>query len=186
MSAARTLQPTARRKLAAVVWTLAFGAGAFGGPAVSALGTQAMTVRELTLSEVAAEAEVIAIGTVAGEDQTWDAEARLPFTHVTLSGIEVLKGEVDGGNLTLRLPGGLMPGGIAVAVPGSPRVRTGEGLVVFVVGNDRGAWRLVGGPQGIYRVVREAERDAVTVVMRAGRRLTLDALRRVVRKGALR
>ena len=169
-----------------MVWTLAFGAGAFGAPAVSALGTQAMTVRELTLSEVAAEAEVIAIGIVATVEWTRNAATERPFTRVIVSHIEVLKGEVDGGNLTLRLLGGLTPGGIAVAVPGSPRVRMGEELVVFVVGNDRGEWRLVGGPQGIYRVVREAERDVVTVVMRAGRRLTLDAFRRVVRKGALR
>ena len=165
-----------------MVWGLAFGAAALGTPVVRAVGTQAMTVRELTLSEVAAEADVIAIGTVVTRGHVWDAEARLPFTHVTLSDIDVLKGEADGGDLTLRLPGGLTPGGVAVAVPGSPRVRTGEELVVFVVGNDRGEWRLVGWPQGIYRVVREAERDAVSVVMRPGRRLTLDAFRRVVRK----
>ena len=86
--------------LAIAVWVLAFDV-----PASVASGTQAATLREMTLSEVVAEAEVIAIGTAAAVEQTWDAEAGWPFTHVTLSDIEVLKGEVDGGNLTLRLPG---------------------------------------------------------------------------------
>ena len=162
--------------LAIAVWVLAFGV-----PASVASGTQAATLREMTLSEVVAEAEVIAIGTVAAVEQTWDAEAGWPFTHVTLSDIEVLKGEVDGGNLTLRLLGGLKPGGLAVAVPGMPRFRMREELVVFVVGNGRGQWSLVGWSQGFYRVLRQS--GVPTVVTRAGCRLTLDELRIRVGRG---
>ena len=155
--------------LAIAVWVLAFGV-----PTSVASGTQAATLRDMTLSEVAAEAEVIAIVTVAAVEQTWDAEAGWPFTHVTLSDIEVLKGEVDGGNLTLRLLGGLKPGGLAVAVPGMPRpdARRGGG----VRGRERPravvARRLVA---GFYRVLRQS--GVPTVVTRAGCRLTLDELR---------
>ena len=163
------------RTLAIAVWVLAFGV-----PTSVAFGTQAATLREMTLSEVAVEAEVIAIGTVAVVEQTWDAEAGRPFTHFTLSDIEVLKGEVDGGNLTLRLLGGLKPGGLAVAVPGMPRFRMREELVVFVVGNGREQWSLVGWSQGFYRVLRQS--DVPAVVTRAGRRLILDELRILIER----
>ena len=160
-----------RWKPAFVVLVLALGAP-------PGLATQ---VLEMTLSEIIARADAIAVGTVAAVEQTWDSGTGRPFTQVTLSDIDALKGDVEGGELTLRFLGGAAPGGLAVAVSGTPRFRMRERVVVFAARNGAGLWSLVGWTQGVYRVVREAGGDAPAVITDAGRRLTLDEFRILIK-----
>ena len=158
------------------------GAGLALAGLVLAVGTspgQAVTVREMTISEVVAEADLIAVATVAGVHQVWDSVAGRPFTEVTLSDVGSLKGDVESGELTLRFLGGRAPGGLAVVVPGTPRFGMHERVVVFAARGAAGRWSLVGWTQGVYRVVREAGGDA-TVVSGAAGRLTLNELRTLI------
>ena len=90
--------------------------------ALGAPRAPATQVLEMTLSEIVAGADVIAVGTVAAVEQTWDSGTGRPFTQVTLSDIDALKGDVEGGELTLRFLGGAAPGGLAVTVSGTPSV----------------------------------------------------------------
>ena len=132
-------------------------------------GGRATTVVKMTFSQVVDSAELIAIGTVSAIEETWDAEREMPFTDVTLSDIEVLKGAARGGELTLRFLGGPAPNGLTLAVSGMPRFAVKEQAVVFSAGNGVYACPLVGWWQGLYRVVFDGERNVLVVVDHAWR-----------------
>ena len=136
------------------------------------LGTpaaRATTVVKMTFSEVADAAEVIAIGTVSAIQQTWDAELEMPFTAVTFSDLEILKGEVGSEELTLRFLGGPAPDGLTLVVTGMPKFAVGDRAVVFSMANGVQACPLVGWWQGLYRVLFDPGRDAFTVADHVGR-----------------
>ncbi len=149
--------------------------------------TQATTVLPMTFSQVVAGAEVIAIGVVSAVEATWDAEREMPFTEVTVSDIDVVKGQVVNRALTLRFLGGPAPNGLTLEVSGMPQFAPAQQVVVFSTRDDGRPCPLVGWWQGLYRIVYDAERDARTVVNHAGRPVTAiegDVGQRVVRLSA--
>ena len=129
----------------------------------------ATTVESMTFSEVVDGAEVIAVGAVTAVVNTWDPERGTPFTEVTFSGLEVLKGEVAGTELTLRFLGGSLPGGSTLVVAGMPQFAAGDRAVLFSTGNGIEACPLVGWWQGLYRLFYDAGQDAFTVADHSGR-----------------
>lgn len=124
---------------------------------------RATTVVEMTFSEVVDGAELIAVGTVSAMEQIWDAERGMPFTDVTFSDVEVLKGTAGAAELTLRFLGGPAPNGLTLAVSGMPRFAMNDQAVVFSTGNGVYACPLVGWWQGLYRVVFDDERNVLVV-----------------------
>ena len=98
-------------------------------------------------------ADVIVVGRVAAIQQTWDADQQLPFTEVTFSVREVLKGEAGGAELTLQFLGGPQPDGLTLEVAGMPRFAIGDRTVVFSAGNGVYSCPLVGWWQGLYRLL---------------------------------
>ena len=66
---------------------------------------RATTVVKMTFSEVVDGAELIVIGTVSAIEETWDAARGTPFTDVTFSDIEVLKGTARAGGVDASIPG---------------------------------------------------------------------------------
>lgn len=149
--------------------------------------TQATTVLPMTFSQVVAGAEVIAIGVVSTVEATWDSEREMPFTEVTVSDIDVVKGPVGNRELTLRFLGGPAPNGLTLEVSGMPRFALAQQVVVFSTPDDGRPCPLVGWWQGLYRIVYDAERDARAVVNHAGRPVASiegDVGQRVVRLSA--
>ncbi len=145
---------------------------------------QATTVVPMTFSQVVAGAEVIGIGVVSAVEATWDAEREMPFTEVTVSDIDAVKGQVGNGQLTLRFLGGPAPNGLTLEVSGMPQFAVAQEVVVFSTRDDGRPCPLVGWWQGLYRIVYDAERDARTVVDHAGRAVAAiegDVGQRVVR-----
>ena len=139
------------------------------GLVLAASVAQATTVRQMSFSEVVSEAELIAVGTVTAVRDTWDAELGTPFTEVTFSNLEVLKGVVGGEELTLRFLGGRAPDGTTLVVAGMPRFVAGDRAAVFAAGNGLEACPLVGWWQGLYRLLFDAGQDAFTIANHAGR-----------------
>src|SRR5712692_7006816 len=92
---------------------------------------QATTVIERTFPDLVHRAEVIAIGTVTGIQEQWDAARQAPFTHVTFSNLTALKGNLGAESLTLEFLGGHTPEGMVLAIAGVPRFTMGEKVVVF-------------------------------------------------------
>lgn len=133
---------------------------------------RATTVIEQSFSSLVHDAEVIAIGTVTAIETEWDTQKKAPFTLVTFSDLEVLKGEAGQTELTLHFLGGPTPDGLIMQIAGVPQFSMGERNVVFSVGNQYQAVPLVGMWQGVYRVVFDAEREVETIYNHASQPVT--------------
>ena len=133
---------------------------------------QATSVVAKPFSAVVQAAEIIAVGTVTTIAAEWDAAHSRPFTLVTFSTLDVLKGAHAEPELTLRVLGGPHPDGSILQIAGVPQFSLGERLVVFVTGNDHYAVPLVGLWQGVYRVVFDAARGVDTIYSHARQPVT--------------
>ena len=132
---------------------------------------RATTVLEKSFAALVQEAEIIAIGSVTAIAAEWDADREAPFTLVTFSNLDILKGAAAT-PLTLRFLGGPTPGGTVLQIAGVPQFTIGERNVLFVAGNDHYAVPLVGIWQGVYRVVFDSTRGVDTIQTHAGQPLT--------------
>lgn len=113
----------------------------------------AMDVRRLELDEVVARADCIVHGTVASIVSGRDGDG-IPATWVTLDVEECLKGGT-GPSLTVKQVGvqDPMPDGTLFRIPGLPRYRPGDEVVLFLhAPSGRGFTSPVGMAQGYYRV----------------------------------
>ena len=132
----------------------------------------ATTVLETSFATLVRDAEVIAVGTVTAIETEWDAEQEAPFTLVTFSDLEVLKGDNTQTELTLHFLGGPTPDGLIMEVAGTPQFSLGERVVIFSIGNRQQIVPLVGMWQGVYRVVLDAERGIETIHNHASQPVT--------------
>jgi hypothetical protein len=130
---------------------------------------QALTVNARPFPELVQEAEVIVVGTVAGMESAWSADHEAIQTTVRLVDLDLIKGEVPAIPYEVRLAGGVV-GDTAQVYPGMPRLVTGGRYVLFVRGNLRDFFPLVGAYQGLYRVLTDA--DGQQRVLRADQRDT--------------
>ena len=143
-----------------------------GGVLLLARLAWATTVLEKSFSSLVRDAEVIAVGTVTAIETEWDAQKEAPFTLVTFSDLEVLKGDESQTEITLHFLGGPTPDGLIMQIAGVPQFTLSERYVIFCVGNQHHAVPLVGLWQGVYRVVFDAERGIDTIHNHAGQPVT--------------
>jgi hypothetical protein len=118
----------------------------------------ATTVLDESLADLVHQADVIAIGTVTGIQEQWDATHQAPITQVTFSNLTVLKGQAGPDSMTLDFLGGHFPDGRMLTVTGMPQFTIGEKPVVFSVGNQQYFCPLVGMWQGLLRVTFDPQR----------------------------
>ena len=122
----------------------------------------ATSVTEFTFTDLVAQADVIAVGTVTEIREQWDEEKKAPLTLVTFSNLTVVKGS-PGSSFTLEFLGGKMPNGLVMTIPGVPQFTVGEKAVVFCAGNRRDFCPLVGIWQGVLRIMTDPQRGVETV-----------------------
>ena len=139
------------------------------GPMLATSAVQANSVLPMSFSEVVDEAEIVAAGTVTAITETWDAEQEAPFTEVTFSELDVVKGNVGREDLTLQFLGGTDPEGYVLVVSGMPQFEVGDRAVVFSAGNGSVVNPIVGSSQGLYRLFYDPGQDGFTVADHAGR-----------------
>jgi hypothetical protein len=139
-------------------------------------GAAATTLVRLSDQELARAARVILRGVVLERTSAYRAGPIPVFTDVALEVLEVLKGEVEDPVLHLALPGGQVDGH-AYQVAGTPDLRPGLEVVVFLTRLPRGEWVPLGFTQGTRRLVTDPATGAlqvrrmdrgVTLVPRAG------------------
>ena len=123
----------------------------------------ATTVLEKDFPALVHEAEVITVGTVTDIREQWDPVRKAPFTLVTFSNLEVLKGNAQESEVTLYFLGGHTPDGEMLRIDGVPQFKSGERSVVFCTGNQRDFCPLVGIWQGVYRVTFDPSQGVETV-----------------------
>ena len=114
----------------------------------------ALTVVARPLAEQARLAELILVGTVASVRSRWaDRPGGRIVTEVVLKDLQVVKGRVPGPRYTLLVAGGAVDGRAQVYT-GLPRLEPGRRYLLFVRGNGRVLFPVVGVTQGLYRVER--------------------------------
>ena len=137
----------------------------------SATPVGATTVLEKDFPALVQEAETIAVGTVIGIEVVQEGET--PFTLVTFSDLDILKGDSHQEELTVSVMGGPSAGGLRLHIAGVPEFTLGDRMVVFIVGNETQAVPFVGMWQGVYRVVQDPEQGTERMADHAGRPLTV-------------
>jgi hypothetical protein len=127
----------------------------------SAMNNQATTVRQLDLSELAQQAEVIADVTVTGLQSYWASPAggKAIHTRVTFSlNSAPLKGQV-GSPFTLDFLGGTV-GNRRMEVSGMPKPQVGDRVILFSYGPDKTfVSPVIGFDQGALRVIRDQQNN---------------------------
>lgn len=116
------------KRVSAVVFAAALGAGVFAPGAV-----EASTVRYLPLDEMARVAHSVFTGEVVGVKSQWNARRSRIHTFVTVRVSRFLKGGRGGRLVTLRVLGGEAEG-YRLLVSGAPSFRLRERVLVFSEG----------------------------------------------------
>jgi hypothetical protein len=127
----------------------------------SSMNSEATTVRQLDLPELAQQAEVIADVTVTGVQPFWASPAggKAIHTRVTFSlNSASLKGQVTS-PFTLDFLGGTV-GNHRMEVSGMPKFQVGDRLILFSYGPDKAfVSPVIGLDQGALRVIRDQQNN---------------------------
>ncbi len=140
----------------------------------------ALVVVQRDFAQLVSGAEQVVEGTVVAVEEAPDASG-IQRTLVTLADLLVLKGQVAGDRFVLDVAGG-EKGGLRSSVLDLPELRLGERYVLFVAANGRAVFPVVGVWQGVFRVVRDDERQAEVVTTYDGSAVTGRAGRNLLRR----
>jgi len=118
----------------------------------------AATVLRLELPEVTARADHIVHGDVVELRAVWSDDHRRIYTDAEVRVRDTLKGEPNA-RIMVRLLGGEIDG-VGQIIPGAPRLRVGEEVVLLLVDRPDGG-RIIGLAQGHFRIARPSGGAAV-------------------------
>lgn len=127
----------------------------------------ATLVPQLTVEEMAAEAQFVVHGKVARKWSAWDVGGQMIWTHYQLQLDEALKG-APGSSLVVSEPGGVV-GEQGISIAGTPEYDVGDEVVLLVWRTPIGYLRTSGWGQGKFHVSAAKGSSAKTV--HASRRL---------------
>lgn len=163
------LQTTAAARMEWKLLTLvcAFAAATVLAPCTAGGRLEATTVLSMEASELADQADLIFTGTAVQEETAPTKDGRFPFTFITFTVGDVLKGRVQGKQITLRFDGGVL-GDRGVEVDGMPRFAQGESYLLFVRGNGSVSCPVLGWWQGQLHFRQEALSNRRILVDSAG------------------
>jgi hypothetical protein len=108
------------------------------------------------------DARAIAVGRVIALQPQWTDGRRAIETLVTLEVEQYLKGSL-GPTVTVHVPGGQM-GPYLSLMPGAPRFADGEEVILFLAGDGPAIPHILALGQGVFRIVRDPNSGARTVV----------------------
>ena len=87
-------------------------------------------------TDLAAHADVIAIGKVMASKAAWDRDVNAIYTYITLDVTEILKGEIDPGPVTVKQLGGAVDG-VVLSITDQATFRVGEEVLVYLEARPR-------------------------------------------------
>lgn len=124
---------------------------------VFALAAPAMVMGQsqaATTEDLVRRSDVIAVGKVGKLTSEWTANKRMIVTRIEIDVDEMIKGESQGGKITVLVPGGEV-NGIGEWYSHTPRFSEQENVVVFAERDTKGRFRVSGGEQGKISVQRD-------------------------------
>ena len=122
----------------------------------------ALTAIQRTFAELVGLADCVLIGTVTRVTSALGTDGEKIYTYVTFADLEVIKGEVPDTSYVLRIRGGTVDTQREV-YPGLPQLEVGGRYLLFVQGNFRDLFPVVGLAQGVFRVEWDPERQQEVV-----------------------
>ncbi len=132
------------------------------------VSAHATTLRPMDVSELIDRSELIFTGVAIDRQVATSRDGRYPFTFITFNVQSVLKGDVDGSQLTLRFEGGDI-GDEHIEVVGMPRFDRDASYLLFVADNGKAISPVVGWSQGQFELLDHPSRpDAKVIVDRDG------------------
>jgi len=138
---------------AVVVWLLALG---------WTTSSWALTAVPRTFAELVGLADWVLIGTVAQVTSAVEAQGERIYTYVTLTELEIIKGEWHDTEYVLRVSGGVVDQRGEVYA-GLPQFEAGRRYILFIQGNFSALFPVVGLHQGVFRVEWDPVRQQTVV-----------------------
>jgi hypothetical protein len=136
---------------------------------VLSVPAKALILEHMGLEDLALQSEVVVFGTVAKMESRFDHRSsfRRIVTDVTIEVQRVIAGDADK-IVVITVPGGEV-GDKGQLVPGAPRFRLGEDVVLFLkrVPDVVEHFSIVGFTQGVFKVVREGGKVKVRQSLRS-------------------
>jgi len=124
-----------------------------------------LTVISRSFDELVQRADLVLAGTVKDVHSQFaddGLDQNTIFSFVTLTDLNVVKGRLAASEYVLRVPGGVM-GRFAQDYPGIPTFQTGQSYVVFIRGNRRDFFPVVGIGQGVFRILTDSRGQRVVI-----------------------
>jgi hypothetical protein len=129
--------------------------------AILSVRLDALTVVPMTFEQLVNEAAAVVYARVADVRGQWTTDRQSIDSVITLDALQYLKGDL-GPVVAMRLPGG-EAGGVINVLPGTPTLRDGDLVVLFLKTRGPALLTTLGLGQGIFRVVRDARSGAMLV-----------------------
>ncbi len=145
-------------------WALAVLSLWVASPAMAAVAP------EVSVEELARDADAVVRGTVTSATPRWAPDGRHIHTRVSLRRLSTWRG-APASEIAVDVPGGTV-GDVAQVVSGAPSFQDGEEVVVFLRAAGAGRWRVLGLALGKFRV-----EGGIAVPQLAGLRLERAPLR---------
>ena len=116
---------------------------------------EASVVQRMTLREQIDNADLIFVGTSVRHEVAPSKNGKIPFTFVTFSVEEVIKGATESGQMTLRMIGGPL-GSRRLRIDGMPEFEDGSKYLLFVSQNGVAGCPILGWGQGVFQFVKDS------------------------------
>jgi len=137
-----------------LICALAIGIATLSSSSESVGQTKSLKTNELT-----GQSEVIVVGKVNAMKSEWNKDKSRIQTNVTIAVDETMKGAVEGGTLTVVIPGGEVDG-VGEWYSHSVAFKTEEEVVVFAAKDKAGKYRVTSGERGKFIVAKEVKTGA--------------------------
>jgi len=131
----------------------------------------ALSMVQKNFDQLVQEAELVLVGTVQGMTGKKLEPSAVIVTDILFGDLNVVKGVHTEETYILQVLGGTS-GEENLTVSGAPQFKNGETYVVFVRGNTKEAFPLVGVTQGKFRVIFDSSTDTEIVVDENNRPIT--------------
>lgn len=124
------------------------------GMVVAASGSLYSQLSVRATDDMTRQADVVAVGRVVALKSEWNQDRTRIYTKVTLSVNEYLKGDGQGGQLTIMTLGGEVDG-IGELYTHTPTFRENEEVIVFARKEGTNRYRVSGGVKGKLLVTKD-------------------------------
>jgi hypothetical protein len=144
--------------------------------------TQATTLARLSLDQLAAGADAVALVRCASAESRWENGSI--WTVTTAEVVETMKGSLPR-EISVRLPGGRV-GHFTASVDGTPKFHLGDEAILFLSETRAGGYTVAGWVEGTFRISRNARTGVETVTQDSNAFAVFDPAARTFRSEGIR